>query len=197
MAQNSIAERPSRIVMIGGSAGSLNGVMAILPALHEITTVAIVIVLHRKPAGENILVNLLATKVNWMVKEAEEKDPILSQHIYIAPADYHLLVEKDYSFSLDASEKVHYSRPSIDVTFESAAEVFGPKTIAILLSGANIDGSEGMHRIKELGGYCIVQEPESAEVDIMPRQAIDTVAIDQVLTTEKMADHLKELFLLI
>src|SRR5687768_14512511 len=116
MAQNSIAEKPSRIVLIGGSAGSLNGVMAILPALHEVSSAAMVIVLHRKPSGENILVNLLSAKTNWAVKEAEDKDPILPQHIYIAPADYHLLVEKDYSFSLDASEKVHYSRPSIDVT---------------------------------------------------------------------------------
>jgi two-component system, chemotaxis family, protein-glutamate methylesterase/glutaminase len=195
MAQNSIAERPSRIVLIGGSAGSLNGVMAILPALHEVTSVAMVIVLHRKPSGENILVNLLSAKTHWTVKEAEDKDPVLPQHIYIAPADYHLLIEKDYSFSLDASEKVHYSRPSIDVTFESAAEVFKADTIAILLSGANIDGTEGMQKIKECGGYCIVQEPGSAEVGIMPRQAIDTVAIDKVLPNEKMADHLKKLLI--
>jgi Chemotaxis response regulator containing a CheY-like receiver domain and a methylesterase domain len=190
MAQESI--KPSRVIIIGGSAGSLNGVLSVLPEIAGIVSFAVIIVLHRKPAGENILVNLLAAKTRLTVKEAEEKEPILPGHMYIAPADYHLLVEKDYSFSLDVSEKVHYSRPSIDVTFESAAEAFGPKAIAILLSGANIDGAAGMQKIKECGGVCIVQEPGSAEVGVMPQQAIDTVAVDKILPTEKMAAWINE-----
>jgi two-component system chemotaxis response regulator CheB len=192
MAQKNITEKPSRIILIGGSAGSLNGVMTLLPELDGSLPITIIIVLHRKPGSENILVSLLATKTRLVVKEAEEKEPILPGHVYVAPADYHLLVEKDYSFSLDASEKVHYSRPSIDVTFESAAEAFCADAIALLLSGANIDGAAGMQKIKECGGICIVQEPDSAEVGVMPQQAIDTVAVDKILPTGKMAAWINE-----
>jgi Chemotaxis response regulator containing a CheY-like receiver domain and a methylesterase domain len=190
MAQENI--KPSRIILIGGSAGSLNGVLSILPELTGSLPFAVIIVLHRKPASENILVHLLAAKTRLVVKEAEEKEPILPGHVYIAPADYHLLVEKEYSFSLDVSEKIHYSRPSIDVTFESAAEAFGPNALALLLSGANIDGAAGMQKIKACGGICMVQEPGSAEVGVMPQQAIDTVAVDKILPIEKMAAWINE-----
>jgi two-component system chemotaxis response regulator CheB len=143
--------------------------------------------LHRKPSSDNVLVDLLNSKINWPVKEAEEKEVILPRHVYIAPADYHLLVEADRTFSLDASEKVNYSRPSIDVTFESIAGVYTSSVVAILLSGANADGVNGMKMVKAKGGYCIVQEPSSAEVDYMPRHAIENVAIDKVLHTREMA----------
>lgn len=195
MAQNGIAKNISGVVLIGGSAGSLNGVLTLLTELNDALNIAVIIVLHRKPNSENLLVNLLATRTQWTVKEVEEKDELLPKHVYIAPADYHLLIEKNGSFSLDASEKIHFSRPSIDVTFESAAEVLGRSVVGILLSGANTDGTEGMRKIKECGGFCIVQEPGSAEVSIMPRQALNEVVIDKVLPTGQMADFINEMFI--
>src|SRR5262249_20729959 len=104
----------------------------------------------------------------------------------IAPADYHVLLEQDRSFSLDYSERVNYSRPSIDVTFRSAAEVYGPGVIAVLLSGGNADGAEGMEMVKALGGYTIVQDPATAEVPYMPQQALLRVAVDVVAATEEL-----------
>src|SRR4051812_36549015 len=143
MAENHLAQ-PYRLVMIGGSAGSLDVILRIIEALPAALPAALVVVLHRKNSGDNLLVDLLAGKTSLRVKEAEEKEPLLPGHLYIAPADYHLLIEKDCSLSLDDSEKVNYSRPSIDVSFESAADACGTSVIAVLLSGANTDGVEGL-----------------------------------------------------
>jgi two-component system chemotaxis response regulator CheB len=180
-------------VIIGGSAGSLEGILAILAGLNTKLRISMIIVIHRKSSNDNTLVDLLNSKINWPVKEAEEKEAILPGHIYIAPADYHLLIENDHTFSLDYSEKVNYSRPSIDVTFDSAASVYTISLLAILLSGANADGSEGMKSIKARGGLCIVQEPSSADVDFMPRMAIENVAIDKVMHVEQMATYINQL----
>lgn len=131
----------------------------------------------------------------FKVKEVEDKDHIQPCYIYIAPADYHLLLENQYLFSLDSSEKVYYSRPSIDVTFESVAEVFGSSAIGILLSGANADGAQGLSKIKQAGGFTIVQDPKSAEVDYMPKQAIEKSQPDAIISTDKIAGFLNELIL--
>lgn len=185
--------QPPRLVMIGGSAGSLDVIFRLIEALPAALPAALVVVLHRKSTGDNLLVELLATKTSLRVKEAEEKEPILPGHLYIAPADYHLLIEKDLSFSLDDSEKVNYSRPSIDVSFESASDACGASLIAVLLSGANADGVEGLRQVKERGGLTIVQEPGSAEVDYMPRQAIKNVAIDIVADAGALGGIINEL----
>ncbi len=169
-----------RLVVIGGSAGSLDVILKILAVLPGVLPVPVVIVLHRKNSNDTLLTDLLSTKTRLRVKEVEEKEPLRPGHLYIAPADYHLLIEKDYTFSLDDSEKINYSRPSIDATFETAADVYGFSLIAILLSGANTDGVEGLKKIKQSGGLTIVQEPESAEVSYMPQQAINNVDIDIV-----------------
>jgi two-component system chemotaxis response regulator CheB len=192
--EKDLVKKSFRLIMIGGSAGSLQVIMKLLPDLRLFLPVTIVIVLHRKPSHDETLVSLLSTKTSWPVREAEEKEPILPGHIYIAPPDYHLLVESDHTFSLDVSEKVNYSRPSIDITFESAAEVYGPALLAILLSGANADGQQGMHNIKAAGGTCIVQHPASAEVAYMPMQAIGNVEIDAILHAEELAPFLNKLF---
>jgi two-component system chemotaxis response regulator CheB len=192
--EKDLVNKSFRLIMIGGSAGSLQVILKLLPELRLFLPVTIVIILHRKPSHDETLVTLLSTKTSWPVREAEEKEPILPGHIYIAPPDYHLLVESDHTFSLDVSEKVNYSRPSIDITFESAAEVYGPALLAILLSGANADGQQGMHNIKAAGGACIVQHPESAEVAYMPMQAIGNVEIDAVLHAEELAPFLNKLF---
>jgi two-component system chemotaxis response regulator CheB len=177
MAQNSVTYE---LLVVGGSAGSLEALLHFLPHLRPEKNLAIVLIMHRR-AGESLLTQLLQEKTTWQVKEAEEKEPVLPGTIYIAPADYHLLIEKDRTFSLDYSEKVHYSRPSIDVTFEAAADVYGPAVIALLLSGANQDGTEGLQKIKEAGGYVIVQDPAEAAVSFMPQYAVGHIAVDRVV----------------
>jgi two-component system chemotaxis response regulator CheB len=191
MAQGSITNR-YQLLIIGGSAGSLEVLVQLLPALHRKLSVAIVVVMHRKP-GESLLANLLSSKTTWPVKEAEEKDAIEPQNVYIAPADYHLLFEKDKTFSLDFSEKINYSRPSIDVSFESAAEVYGASLIAVLLSGANADGTEGLNAIRQAGGVTIVQDPNEASVPYMPQQAIDSFRVDYIADTKTIADTINRL----
>lgn len=192
MAEN-IINNPIELVVIGGSAGSLDVILKLVPALQPPGRVAILIVVHRKPSNDDVLVDLLRSKTSWAVKEAEEKEPVLRGTIYVAPADYHLLLEKDKTFSLDVSEKVHYSRPSIDITFEAAAEAYGNSLVAVLLSGANADGTDGMKAVKEMGGYCVVQEPDSAEVAYMPQQAIDRVDIDRILPAGELASFINRL----
>ena len=185
MAQRSINNQ-YELLLIGGSAGSLEVLIKLLPALNKNLQLAIVIVLHRK-TGESLLVELLSDLIPWPVKEVEEKESITSQTIYVAPSDYHLLIEKDKTFSLDFSEKVNYSRPAIDVSFETAAEAYGAKLIAVLLSGANADGAAGLHQIKQQGGMTIVQDPKEAAVSYMPQQAIEQTNVDYIASTEEIA----------
>jgi len=189
MAQDGVA---FAVVVIGGSAGSLEAIFKIVPQLPASMGAAFVIVLHRKNAVDSLLVDLLSTKTSMAVKEVEDKEKILANTIYIAPPDYHLLVENKQTFSLDGSEKIQYSRPSIDVSFQSAAEVFGANCIGVLLSGANADGADGLQTIAELGGFTIVQNPLSAEVDYMPKKAIEKGAPSAVLDPPFIAPLLKE-----
>lgn len=178
------------IVLIGGSAGSLSRVLRLLPHLTKKLNIAVILIFHRKEDEDSALHDVLAHKSEFTVKEVEDKDPIERHHVYIAPADYHLLLEKDLTFSLDMSEKINYSRPSIDVTFESAADAFGESVIGLLLSGANADGVDGLRRIREEGGRIVVQDPRSAEVPFMPQQAVDRLSIDLLLTEFNIDDFL-------
>ena len=178
--------RSYELLVIGGSAGSLEVILNVLPNISESQSYSIIIVLHRK-GSESLLAELLSVRTSWPVKEAEEKDVIIPGHIYVAPADYHLLVEKDHTLSLDYSEKLHYSRPGIDASFETAAEAYGEACACLLLSGANADGTQGMKRIKELGGLTLVQHPADASVSYMPQQAVDSMSADYILNTVDMA----------
>lgn len=179
--------------MIGGSAGSLDVLLKVLPDLNSPLTFPIVIVLHRKPGKESLLTDLLSTKTKLTVKEIEEKEQLLPSMIYIAPPSYHLLIEKNKTFSLDASEKINFSRPSIDVSFASAAEVYGRDLVCILLSGANSDGSKGLQQVHQNGGYTVVQNPASAIAQFMPEFALKNVEIDSVLNPEEMANYINQL----
>jgi two-component system chemotaxis response regulator CheB len=181
-----------KVVAIGGSAGSLSVLLEVLPQLSPNFYAAIIIVLHRKSTVDSPLVDLLSSKTSFPVSEASEKELIEPGRIYIAPADYHLLVEHDLTFSLDDSEKVNFSRPSIDVSFESAAEVFKGDLLAILLSGANADGVVGLQAVKSFGGITIAQRPDTAEVSYMPEQAIQQMAVDFILSPPEIADFLNE-----
>jgi two-component system chemotaxis response regulator CheB len=171
-----------KILVIGGSAGSLTKVLRLLPHFTKQLNIAIVLIFHRKESEDSALKDILTYKSEFNVKEVEDKDPILKHHIYIAPPDYHLLLEKDLTFSLDISEKINFSRPSIDATFESAADAFGESVVGLLLSGANADGVNGLQAIKNNGGKIAVQDPKSAEVPYMPQQAVDRLQIDLLLT---------------
>jgi two-component system chemotaxis response regulator CheB len=180
------------LLLIGGSAGSLEAILQLLPSLQDEKSLAIVVVVHRRN-GESVLSKLLNDKTSWPVKEAEEKEAITAGTIYLAPADYHLLIEKDKTFSLDYSEKVNYSRPAIDVTFETAAEAYGSSCIVLLLSGANHDGTEGLKKIKRSGGYVIVQDPAEAPVAYMPQHAIENVEVDAVSVVAKIPSVIRQL----
>ena len=183
----------SSLIAIGGSAGSLDALLQILPTLKLDNKTAVVIILHRKNDTDSVLTMLLDAKSAYPVAEAEDKESIIAGHIYVAPCDYHLLIEHNFSFSLDDSEKVNFSRPSIDVTFESAAYIFKECLICIILSGANADGTHGMQVAKHLKGRAIAQSPASATIPFMPQQAIDNLRIDAVLTPKEIAPFLSSL----
>jgi two-component system chemotaxis response regulator CheB len=185
MAENELNHQ-SELLVIGGSAGSLEVVLPLIERLKEDFKIPVVIVMHRKGDAEELLTGLIKLRTKLKVKEAEEKEPLKPSTIYIAPADYHLLIEKDKTFSLDFSEKVNYSRPSIDVTFETAADVYRDKTAALLLSGANEDGVKGLKLIEKNGGLTMVQEPSTAAVPYMPEKALEQVEVDYVLTPDQM-----------
>lgn len=173
-----------RVVIIGGSAGSLNALLQILPDLPVFKTYALVIVLHRRGTDDLTLEDLIKLKALTPVKLIEDKVKLTNGFIYVAPSNYHLLFEKNDLFALDTSEKVNYSRPSIDVSFESAAEVYGTNLIGILLSGSNTDGTQGLKAIQNAGGIVVIQDPKSAEMPYMPSNAISHMTPDYVLTTE-------------
>lgn len=179
-------------LIIGGSAGSLNVIISILPSIKSVLSFAIIVVLHRK-AGKDLLSELLASKTEMAVKEIDEKEKIKPSHLYIAPPNYHLLIEEDRTFSLDASEKVNFSRPAIDVTFQSAAEVFKSNLVCLLLSGANSDGTDGLIKVKKNGGTVLIQDPSTAVVNYMPQNAMDHVVADKVLKIDEMADYINRL----
>lgn len=182
--------KKKRVLLIGGSAGSLDVILKIVGALPVPLSLPVVIVVHRKSGAESILADLLGAKTGLAVKEVEDKDAVEDGVIYLAPPDYHLLFEKDGNFSLDSSEKVQYSRPSIDVSFESAADVYGSRVIAVLLSGANADGAEGLHRIFQTGGYTLVEAPHTAGVSYMPQQALNRNGHHEVVPTDDLATRL-------
>ena len=182
--------RASSLVVIGGSAGSLEVLLQLLPGLNPGLAAPVIIVLHRKSAADSMLVDLLSTRTSMLVKEAEEKDVLQGGTIYLAPPDYHLLLESKGDLSLDYSEKVNFSRPSIDVTFASAARLYGPALLAMLLSGANADGVEGLRIVQEMGGTVAVQDPATAEVKYMPAQAVEQGGVDKILPAGEMAAYI-------
>lgn len=181
-----------KILIIGGSAGSLDVLIKILPHL-DIPSFALVIVLHRKHTEDNTLEELIAAKSIIPLKEVEDKVEILPGYIYIAPSDYHLLFEKNNLLSLDTSEKVNYSRPSIDVAFESAADAYGKAVVGVLLSGANADGTDGLIAIKSAGGTIIVQQPETADMPYMPNNAVQNTSPDFIVDIPALLDLIKRI----
>ncbi len=173
-------------IVIGVSSGGLNALNVIFSNLPQDFSLPIIIVQHVSPRSNNKWIKLLNDKTNLQMKEADEKEKIENAAIYIAPPNYHLLIEKDKTFSLTIDERVNYARPSIDVLFESAAEAYKDKLIGIILTGSNADGTAGLKRIKEYGGLTIAQDPATAESGYMPASAIAAVKPDHILCLEEI-----------
>ncbi|WP_374461625.1 chemotaxis protein CheB [Chryseobacterium taeanense] len=181
------------LIVIGGSAGSLQVILEMIKKLNDKIAAPILLVLHRKAHSNNVLQALLQQLSPVEVVEIDDKTEIEPNKIYITPADYHLLFEDKKTMSLDSSEKMNYSRPSIDVSFKSAAEIFGENLIGVLLSGANADGVEGLSYIKKNNGTVWIQDPETAEVDYMPKHAIESVEYDLIIKPEDLPKYINQL----
>jgi two-component system chemotaxis response regulator CheB len=180
-------------IVIGASAGALEALSVILPALPEDFRLPIMVVVHVPPDRDSVLSEIFRAKCRLLVKEAEDKEPIVGGTVYFAPPDYHLLVEADHSLSLSTDEPVLFSRPSIDVLFESAADAYGAGLVGIVLTGANSDGAKGLRAIVECGGSALVQSPQGAFAAAMPEAAIDTVPNALVVPLERIAACLQEI----
>ena len=179
-----------KAIVIGVSFGGMYALASIVPELPADFPVPIVIVQHLSPNSDGFLFCHLNEKSQVRVKEAESGEIIQAGTVYLAPANYHLLLEDDLSLSLSAEDKVQYSRPSIDVLFESAAYAASSEIIGIVLTGANADGSNGLQMIKSAGGMTIVQDPETAEAAIMPRAAIAACQVDHIMGLAEIAPFL-------
>ena len=181
-------------VVIGVSAGGMEALHIILSVLPKDFPVPILVVQHISPVSDNYLVKFLDDACQIKVKEAEEKIKLKQGTAYIAPPNYHMLVETDKTLSLTVDEKVNFSRPSIDVLFETAADAYGKYLIGIILTGANKDGSMGLKKIKKYKGLAIVQSPETAAAKEMPRSAIIDVEVDYILPLNSIAPFLCKLY---
>lgn len=177
-------------IVIGVSSGGMNALKLMFSLLPKDFNTPVIIVQHIGAHSDSQWIKLLNDKSNLPLKEADEKEKIENGKVYIAPPNYHLLIEKDRTFSLTIDERVNYSRPSIDVLFESAAEAYKNKLIGVILTGANNDGSNGIKRVKECGGLAIIQNPETAESAFMPKSAIAAIKPDFVLSLEGIAELL-------
>lgn len=180
-------------VVMGGSAGGWEAVSLILSKLPEDYPLPIAVVLHVHPDQGEDFAPRMGRTCRIAVRLAGEKAPVLPGVVTFAPPDYHLLIEWDKTYALSADPKVCFSRPSIDVLFESAASVYGPALAGVLLTGASRDGSAGILRIKELGGITVVQSPETADHPTMPRAAVETASPLHVLSLEEIALFLQRL----
>jgi two-component system, chemotaxis family, protein-glutamate methylesterase/glutaminase len=180
-----------RLIVIGASLGGLSALKQILMGLSPNLTVPIAVVQHRYKDSDTEIPQFLQQVTSLKVRNVEDKDPIESG-VYLAPADYHLLIEPGY-FSLSIDPPVCFARPSIDVLFESAADAYREDVIGIILTGANHDGAAGVTAIKANGGYAIVQTPTSAESPIMPIAALAKTKVDAMLHLSEIAAHLNQL----
>jgi two-component system chemotaxis response regulator CheB len=167
--------------------------LSLLTAVGNDFPIPVLVILHRNSAFDSALEDLFFSRTALVAKEVEEKEVPAVGTVYLCPADYHVLVESDHSFSLDYSERVHFSRPSIDVTFKSAADIYGAGTIAVLLSGGNADGAEGLAYVKQRGGVTVVQDPRTAEVPFMPQQAIMRMRPDHILAADDISIFINSL----
>lgn len=180
------------VVAVGTSWGGLSAMTKLLGGLPQDFPIPIVIVQHRGKDSNDLLSQLLQDSTELTVCEIEDKDALSPGRVHVAPANYHVMIEPGYA-SLTIEEPVRYSRPSIDVMFDSAAATYGPTAIGVVLTGANEDGAKGLAHIVERGGRALVQDPETAEIPVMPKAAIKAVPSAEVLPLDRLAPRLVEL----
>ncbi|MEO5912844.1 MAG: chemotaxis protein CheB [Luteolibacter sp.] len=169
---NKYAATPPAAVVIGASVGAIEALSTILPALPADYPLPVFVVVHVPPDKRSLLADLFSTRCAIAVKEAEDKEAIRAATVYFAPADYHLLVEPDFTLSLSSDEPVLYSRPAIDVLFQSAADAYGDSLTGVILTGASTDGEMGLKAVCHAGGRALVQQPATAEGTAMPKAAL-------------------------
>jgi two-component system chemotaxis response regulator CheB len=167
-----LSRQPAQAVVIGASAGAIQALLQILPALPADYALPVLVVVHVPPGRRSELTTLFATRCRVRVGEGEDKAPIEPGTVTFAPPDYHMLVEPGGTISLSADEPVFFSRPSIDVLFESAADAYGPGLVGVVLTGANEDGALGLRAVAEAGGVTLVQDPATAYARAMPQAAV-------------------------
>ncbi|CAB3718176.1 CheB methylesterase [Paraburkholderia sp. GV068] len=182
--------RACELVVIGGSAGGMEVINLLLAALPASFAPAVMIVMHLPPDPPSYLVHALAHRCGLPVIEPDAGEQIMPGRVHVAPPGYHMLVEVDRTVALSTDAAVRFSRPSIDVLFESAADVYREHLLALLLSGANDDGVNGLQRVRALGGVAWVQDPATAMSSEMPRTAIERGAADYIYSPETMARRL-------
>jgi two-component system chemotaxis response regulator CheB len=179
--EQAVRGRQPAAVIIGASAGGVGALLRILPALPADYGLPLVVVLHVMAGRPSQLAEVFQQRLALNVVEAGDKDELIPGTLYFAPAGYHLLLEAEGTIALSCDPPLHFARPSIDVAMESAADAYGPALVGILLTGANDDGARGLAAIGAADGLTVVQEPAEAEVDVMPRRAIETRVPDLVL----------------
>ncbi|NML08010.1 chemotaxis protein CheB [Sphingomonas sp. G-3-2-10] len=187
-----MTDNGERAIVIGASAGAVQALSRILPRLPADYPLPVLVVVH-VPAAPSGLTTLFAAKAQMVVREPEAKEPIAPGTVYFAPPGYHMLVEEDRSIALSADEPVLFSRPSIDVLFESAADCYGAGLVALVLSGANEDGAEGAASVLAAGGTVLVQDPEEAFAATMPDAALARSPAARPLSLDAITDHLLKL----
>lgn len=178
-------------VAIGASAGGVQALGELLPAFAAGANAAVFVVLHLPRDRPSLLIEVFSHRCALEVREAEDKEPVVPGTVYFAPSNYHLLVDQGPQLALSADDLVHHSRPSIDVLFESAAEVYGRRLLGIILTGANEDGAQGLAAVHAAGGITAVQEPETAQSSTMVRSAMRLTAPDLVLPLDRLASVLR------
>ncbi|GGA85248.1 chemotaxis protein CheB [Puia dinghuensis] len=177
-------------VVIGVSAGGLAALSGILKELPVDFALPVIIIQHRSREERTLLEEVMQAKCRIRIKQADEKERIERSVVYFAPADYHLLIEKDRSFSLSRDMPVNFSRPSVDVLFMAASEVYGDRLIAMILTGAGKDGAEGVRAVRQRGGLTVAQDPEDAFFPDMPRAAIETGCVQYILKPTELKNLL-------
>ena len=180
-------------VVIGASAGGVEALLALLPALPAGLRAAVFVVLHLPRERPSLLVDIFAPRCAVPVREAQDKEPVAPGTVYFAPPDYHLLLDAGPALALSVDEPVHYSRPSIDVLFQSAADVYGTRLLGLVLTGGNQDGAQGLASVRLAGGLAAVQDPADAQMPLMPESALAAGPVDHLLPLARLASLLATL----
>ena len=182
------ATRDIDAVAIGASAGGVEVLSALLSALPADCRASFFIVVHIPRERPSLLAEVFRTRCALPVREAEDKEPVQPGTVYFAPPDYHLLLDRGPACALSSDEPVHFSRPSIDVLFESAADIYGERLLGLILTGANQDGAEGLAAVGRAGGRTVVQEPGCAAVPFLPEAALQQGPVDFVLSLTQLQE---------